>query len=75
MTTTRPYRKAMPIEDALKRLEDASGSQLDARLVEAFVTGMRTEEHAPLPATARRERIAPVVLHPSARRRTKKNVA
>src|SRR5205823_13556545 len=35
MTTTRPYRKALPVEEALRRLEDASGSQLDARLVDA----------------------------------------
>jgi diguanylate cyclase (GGDEF)-like protein len=74
MTTTRPYRKAMPIEDALKRLEDASGSQLDARLVEVFVSGMRTVEDAPLPATARGDR-SPAVLHPPAHRRTRKNVA
>ena len=59
MTTTRPYRKAMPIEDALRRLEDASGSQLDARLVEAFVSAMRTADNAPLPGQPRRERHRP----------------
>ena len=29
MTTTRPYRKALSIQEALKRLGDAAGSQLD----------------------------------------------
>jgi diguanylate cyclase (GGDEF)-like protein len=49
MTTTRPYRKAVSVEEALKRLEDAAGSQLDARLVEIFVRGIRTAADAPLP--------------------------
>jgi HD-GYP domain-containing protein (c-di-GMP phosphodiesterase class II) len=49
MTTTRPYRKALSIDEALTRLEDASGSQLDERLVIAFVTGIRTVATAPLP--------------------------
>lgn len=49
MTTTRPYRKALPIEEALRRLEDAAGSQLDERLVVAFVEGIRTDRDAPLP--------------------------
>jgi HD-GYP domain-containing protein (c-di-GMP phosphodiesterase class II) len=49
MTTTRPYRKALSVEEALKRLEDAAGSQLDARLVEIFVRGIRTAADAPLP--------------------------
>jgi HD-GYP domain-containing protein (c-di-GMP phosphodiesterase class II) len=43
MTTTRPYRKAMSVEEALRRLEDAAGSQLDERLVISFVGGVRTE--------------------------------
>ncbi len=33
MTTTRPYRKALSVDEALTRLEDACGSQLDERLV------------------------------------------
>jgi diguanylate cyclase (GGDEF)-like protein len=49
MTTTRPYRKGMTVEEALRRLEDAAGSQLDARLVEVFVRGVRTAADAPLP--------------------------
>ncbi len=49
MTTTRPYRKALTVEEALKRLEEAAGSQLDARLVEIFVGGIRSAVDAPMP--------------------------
>jgi HD-GYP domain-containing protein (c-di-GMP phosphodiesterase class II) len=49
MTTTRPYRKALDLREALTRLEDASGSQLDEDLVRAFVTGIETDVDAPLP--------------------------
>jgi diguanylate cyclase (GGDEF)-like protein len=49
MTTTRPYRKALDIREALTRLEDAAGSQLDARLVRVFVDGIETAADAPLP--------------------------
>jgi HD-GYP domain-containing protein (c-di-GMP phosphodiesterase class II) len=49
MTTTRPYRKALPIDEALRRLEDASGTQLEERLVTLFVEGIETDADAPLP--------------------------
>ena len=49
MTTTRPYRKALDLEEALRRLEDAAGSQLEDRLVATFVTGLRSDAEAPLP--------------------------
>jgi diguanylate cyclase (GGDEF)-like protein/putative nucleotidyltransferase with HDIG domain len=49
MTTTRPYRKALDIKEALHRLEDAAGSQLEERLVACFVEGIETAEDAPLP--------------------------
>ena len=52
MTTTRPYRKALSVEEALRRLTDAAGSQLDPQLVTAFVTGMEQAADAPLPGTA-----------------------
>ncbi|MFL5714051.1 MAG: HD domain-containing phosphohydrolase, partial [Chloroflexota bacterium] len=42
MTTTRPYRKALDIDEALRRLEDAAGTQLDDALVTVFVGSMRT---------------------------------
>jgi diguanylate cyclase (GGDEF)-like protein len=49
MTTTRPYRKALPIEEALKRLGDAAGSQLQEDLVASFIKGIETARDAPLP--------------------------
>jgi diguanylate cyclase (GGDEF)-like protein/putative nucleotidyltransferase with HDIG domain len=49
MTTTRPYRKALPLTEALKRLGDAAGSQLEERLVTVFIAGIETAPDAPLP--------------------------
>jgi putative nucleotidyltransferase with HDIG domain len=49
MTTTRPYRKALSVEEALKRLTDAAGTQLQEELVVEFVTGVETAPDAPLP--------------------------
>jgi diguanylate cyclase (GGDEF)-like protein len=51
MTTTRPYRKALDVREALRRLEDAAGTQLDETLVAAFVAGIETAEDAPLPGS------------------------
>ena len=51
MTTTRPYRKALDVREALRRLEDAAGDQLEERLVRAFVAGMETASDAPLPGS------------------------
>ncbi|HEX7473699.1 MAG TPA: HD domain-containing phosphohydrolase, partial [Candidatus Limnocylindrales bacterium] len=53
MTTTRPYRKALDIEEAIRRLEDAADTQLDARLVIAFIEGLRTASDAPMPGSDR----------------------
>jgi diguanylate cyclase (GGDEF)-like protein len=49
MTTTRPYRKALSLTEALKRLGDAAGTQLQEELVTEFVTGIETAADAPLP--------------------------
>ena len=49
MTTTRPYRKALSLTEALKRLGDAAGTQLDELLVTTFVSGIETAADAPLP--------------------------
>jgi len=49
MTTTRPYRKALTVGEALRRLEDVAGTQLEERLVVAFVHGIETVPGAPLP--------------------------
>jgi diguanylate cyclase (GGDEF)-like protein/putative nucleotidyltransferase with HDIG domain len=50
MTTTRPYRKALAVEEALKRLGDAAGRQLEEDLVVAFIAGMETAPDAPMPS-------------------------
>src|SRR4029078_5813304 len=52
MTTTRSYRKALSVDEALTRLEDASGSQLDERMVIAFVYGIRPVATAPVSCRA-----------------------
>jgi putative nucleotidyltransferase with HDIG domain len=49
MTTTRPYRKALPMSEALARLGDAAGTQLEEELVASFITGIETAPDAPLP--------------------------
>ncbi len=49
MTTTRPYRKALDVREALTRLGDATGGQLDERLVLAFIHGLETAADAPIP--------------------------
>ena len=49
MTTTRPYRKALSVEEALKRLGDGAGTQLQEDLVVAFIQGIETAADAPLP--------------------------
>ena len=46
MTTDRPYRQALDPEEALRRLEEAAGSQFDPRVVEVC---LRVLEHLPAP--------------------------
>jgi diguanylate cyclase (GGDEF)-like protein len=52
MTTDRPYRKALAVDEALRRIEDVAGSQLDERLVAAFVEGIRSAPQPPLPGSS-----------------------
>ena len=49
ITTTRPYRKSLSVDEALNRILDAADSQLDPMLVEHFVRSMRSLEDAPRP--------------------------
>ena len=58
MTTTRPYRKALDVQEATRRLEDAAGTQLDARLVRTFVDGLESAEDPPLPEQSAAARLA-----------------
>jgi HD-GYP domain-containing protein (c-di-GMP phosphodiesterase class II) len=41
MTTDRPYREALPVEEAFRRLEEASGTQFDPRVVEICMRVLR----------------------------------
>ena len=52
MTTDRPYRKAFSVDEAIRRLGDAAGSQLDERLVLAFIQAIEHHPHPPLPGGA-----------------------
>jgi diguanylate cyclase (GGDEF)-like protein/putative nucleotidyltransferase with HDIG domain len=58
MTTTRPYRQALSVEEALRRLGDAAGSQLDERLVRVFIEGIETAANPPLPGQELRPQLA-----------------
>jgi diguanylate cyclase (GGDEF)-like protein len=49
MTTTRPYRKALSVDEALRRLREAAGTQLQPELVTAFAEGIETDPDAPAP--------------------------
>jgi diguanylate cyclase (GGDEF)-like protein len=64
MTTTRPYRKALSLREALTRLGDAAGTQLEERLVVAFVDGMEHAADAPMPGAE----VAPGALWTAGRR-------
>jgi diguanylate cyclase (GGDEF)-like protein len=44
MTTDRPYRKGMPVSEALKRLREGSGTQFDPTMVMAFVRALEAAE-------------------------------
>jgi len=52
MTTTRPYRKALDVREALVRLGDAAGTQLDEMLVATFIEGIEHDVDPPLPIDA-----------------------
>ena len=47
MTTTRPYRKALDIREALTPTGDAAGTQLDESLVEVFIEGIEPRPMRP----------------------------
>jgi putative nucleotidyltransferase with HDIG domain len=56
MTTTRPYRKALPRAEAYRRLVEGAGTQWDPRIIASFLKQLDTNppgvtEPLPLPAT------------------------
>ena len=51
MTTTRPYRKALSVDEALQRLGDAAGTQLEEHLVRVFIEALQASDEPPLPDT------------------------
>ena len=38
MTTERPYRKALPVEEAVRRLREGAGTQFDPDVVDVFLS-------------------------------------
>jgi len=53
MTTDRPYRKALSIEEALRRIEQSAGVQFDPRLAKVFVAYVKEKGRdlaAPVPS-------------------------
>jgi HD-GYP domain-containing protein (c-di-GMP phosphodiesterase class II) len=51
MTTDRPYRKRLPVDEAERRLREGAGSQFDPRVVAATLHVLRSE--GILPGTGR----------------------
>jgi HD-GYP domain-containing protein (c-di-GMP phosphodiesterase class II) len=41
MTTTRPYRKALSTDEAVKELNKFSGTQFDPKIVKIFISLLR----------------------------------
>lgn len=44
MTSTRPYRKSLSEENALRELEAHKGTQFDPQIVEAFIRGRKKKK-------------------------------
>jgi HD-GYP domain-containing protein (c-di-GMP phosphodiesterase class II) len=47
MTTDRPYRKALPVDEACRRLEEGAGTQFDPAVIEACLDLVRADELDP----------------------------
>lgn len=50
MTSDRPYRRALPLAEAVRRLREGAGTQFDAGLVEALLRDLRAQG-LPVPPT------------------------
>jgi len=51
MTSNRPYRQGLPFEEAIRRLEESSGTQFDPAVVDCFVRIASEERGAVFAAT------------------------
>ncbi len=52
MTADRPYRTALPVDEALARLRDGAGTQWDPEVVAAFERLVTDGRIQPLPGSA-----------------------
>jgi HD-GYP domain-containing protein (c-di-GMP phosphodiesterase class II) len=52
MTTTRSYRAALPVAEAVRRLREAAGTQFDPRVVEAVLDELGIGDDVPVAAVA-----------------------
>jgi len=50
MVSSRPYRKGLPLEEAIRRLYEASGTQFDPAVIQSFVPIAQSEMPAVLEA-------------------------
>jgi HD-GYP domain-containing protein (c-di-GMP phosphodiesterase class II) len=55
MVSSRPYRKGMPLEEALRRLDEASGTQFDPAVAKSFIAMAKAEMPAVLAAVGTTE--------------------
>ncbi len=53
MVSDRPYRKGLPVEEALKRIREGAGTQFDAALAELFISLVNRRSSAELEALAK----------------------
>lgn len=52
MTSDRPYRKALPVEEAIRRLEQGAGSQFDPNVARVFIQMVRAAKKREDPSLA-----------------------
>jgi HD-GYP domain-containing protein (c-di-GMP phosphodiesterase class II) len=50
MVSARPYRAGLPLEEAIRRLQEASGTQFDPAVIQSFVSIARSEMSSVLEA-------------------------
>ena len=70
MTEDRPYRKAMPVADAVEELKRFSGTQFDPTVVDAFLAVLKRTGRYPALAAANATATTPSAATPSLSTRT-----